>query len=136
MNALKPLDIKKLLVDQFIGSKRRPPKDMYEFSDWLLELDALLLETLQRQFDAFFDYVSLDTRTMVFPPMRFQNCPCGQGIDSDGDGNCPACAPKRKHQQTSGGVCRKCGAFTTYARQNSELGLCMKCENIYYGRQK
>lgn len=30
--------------------------------------------------------------------------------------------------QTSGGVCRKCKGFTTYTRQNSEKGLCAKCE--------
>lgn len=34
----------------------------------------------------------------------------------------------RKHVQTSGGVCRGCGGWTTYTRQNSEKGLCMKCE--------
>jgi hypothetical protein len=33
-----------------------------------------------------------------------------------------------KHVQTSGGICRKCSGFTTYTRQNSESGLCMKCE--------
>jgi hypothetical protein len=34
----------------------------------------------------------------------------------------------RKHVQTSGGVCRSCGGWTTYTRQNSVKGLCMKCE--------
>jgi hypothetical protein len=34
----------------------------------------------------------------------------------------------RKHVQESGGVCRKCGGWTTYTRQDSESGLCMKCE--------
>lgn len=32
-----------------------------------------------------------------------------------------------KHVQTSGPQCKKCGAFTTYARVNSH-GFCMKCE--------
>jgi hypothetical protein len=32
------------------------------------------------------------------------------------------------HVQTSGGVCRKCQGWTTYNRQNSASGLCMKCE--------
>ncbi len=36
--------------------------------------------------------------------------------------------PPRKHVQTSGGVCRGCSGWTTYTRQNSEKGLCMKCE--------
>lgn len=29
--------------------------------------------------------------------------------------------------QKSGGVCKKCGGFTTYTRQNTH-GLCLKCE--------
>lgn len=33
-----------------------------------------------------------------------------------------------RHAQTSGGVCRKCNGWTTYARQNSKSGLCLKCE--------
>lgn len=31
------------------------------------------------------------------------------------------------HRQRSGGICRKCGGFTTYKRQNTH-GLCMRCE--------
>lgn len=34
-----------------------------------------------------------------------------------------------KHKQESGGRCRKCGGFTTYARQNSPSGLCLGCES-------
>lgn len=34
----------------------------------------------------------------------------------------------KPQQQTSGGRCRKCKSFTTYARQDSAAGLCMKCE--------
>lgn len=32
------------------------------------------------------------------------------------------------NQQTSGPRCRKCGAFTTYARVDSH-GMCMRCES-------
>lgn len=38
-----------------------------------------------------------------------------------------------KHKQESGGRCRKCGGFTTYARQNSASGLCFACETNQTG---
>ena len=39
--------------------------------------------------------------------------------------------PKRQ-VQTSGPQCKKCGAFTTYARVDS-IGLCMKCDHELEG---
>lgn len=39
--------------------------------------------------------------------------------------------PKRQ-VQTSGPQCKRCGAFTTYARADS-IGLCMKCEHEQRG---
>jgi len=39
-------------------------------------------------------FVSIKGRKTLPPRDAYRPCPCGKGIDTDNDGNCPACAPK------------------------------------------